>query len=107
MGKPLLICEDRDKTAKSRRRGIIDGDLFPRQQLRKLGMTGLPHIEWIDSPAVEQRAQDDSDSADGAAGAHKNQSVIRADVQAVGLSLYLIEQVAMVLRNSLGLAGGT
>ncbi len=52
MGKPLLFGEDRDKMAKSRRRGVIDGDLFPRQHLGEFGMTDLRHIEWIHSCAV-------------------------------------------------------
>jgi hypothetical protein len=88
--KVLLACQTPHKMAERRRGGVINGDVLLAQKVDELGLACLGDMPWIDSCAVEQSAQNDSDTPDGTAGTEQGQAIVHTDMETVRLPLDLV-----------------
>src|SRR5713226_946337 len=106
LGKLLVSSQRADELAKERRRRNVDGDFFGVQPAAQTGYTFLSDIVWIESCAAEQRTKGGWRGLAGAERGEKGDSIFRADTTAIAVPHGIMNDVTMVLDNTLWLSGG-
>ena len=86
-------------------RRMVDGDAVAAQAVAQPVQAGLADVDRVKGRPVEQGPEDVHDRRVHAVGGEQRQRVIRAEVQVVGVGRDEMQDVAVVLRDTLGPPG--